>query len=138
MDGLPMEADVLFESSSTLFTIDSSTYKLLYKAYTEADMKELLEKLLTCMDRDGIIPNKIFFLDALGGIGSSDYLHNLVPILMTESVNQHPLITKVNNWEEDRDSVEEFFEDGVISEVTNWVGPPFITSTVGLDWAVVL
>ncbi|CAI9777622.1 unnamed protein product [Fraxinus pennsylvanica] len=54
-----------------LFPIDSSTYKLLYKAYTKADMKELLQKLLTCMDRDGIIPNKRFFLDALGAIGSS-------------------------------------------------------------------
>ncbi|CAA2995099.1 pentatricopeptide repeat-containing At4g39620, chloroplastic [Olea europaea subsp. europaea] len=73
MNGLPMEADMLFESAHTsrLFPIDSSTYKLLYKAYTKADMKELLQKLLTCMDRDGIIPNKRFFLDALGAIGSS-------------------------------------------------------------------
>ncbi|CAI9777627.1 unnamed protein product [Fraxinus pennsylvanica] len=73
MNGLPMEADMLFESAHTsrLFPIDSSTYKLLYKAYTKADMKEPLQKLLTCMDRDGIIPNKRFFLDALGAIGSS-------------------------------------------------------------------
>lgn len=72
-NGLPMEADMLFESanSSGMFRVDSSTYKLLYNAYTKADMKELLEKLLVCMDKDGIIPNKRFFLDALGALGSS-------------------------------------------------------------------
>ncbi|MCD7462579.1 hypothetical protein HAX54_048830 [Datura stramonium] len=43
MNGLPVEAHVLFESihSAKSFPIDSSTYKLLYKAYTKADMKEL-------------------------------------------------------------------------------------------------
>ncbi|CAK9148767.1 unnamed protein product [Ilex paraguariensis] len=73
MNGLPMEADMLFESACTTktFRIDSSTYKLLYKAYTKADMKELLQKLMAQMDRDGIIPNKRFFLDALGAFGSS-------------------------------------------------------------------
>ncbi|KAK4417259.1 Pentatricopeptide repeat-containing protein PPR5, chloroplastic [Sesamum alatum] len=73
MNGLPMEADMLFESArrSQMFAVDSSTYKLLYKAYTKADMKELIEKLLMYMDKDGIIPNKRFFLDALGAIGSS-------------------------------------------------------------------
>ncbi|XP_055833362.1 pentatricopeptide repeat-containing protein PPR5 homolog, chloroplastic [Solanum dulcamara] len=72
MNGLPMEAHVLFESihSAKSFPIDSSTYKLLYKAYTKADMKELVQNLLTCMDKDGIIPNKKFFLDALGAFGS--------------------------------------------------------------------
>ncbi|KAL6583151.1 hypothetical protein OROMI_005229 [Orobanche minor] len=72
-NGLPMEADVLFERAHAagMFGIDSSTYKLLYKAYTRADMKELIEKLLVCMDRDGIVPNKRFFLDALGAFGSS-------------------------------------------------------------------
>ncbi|XP_049391882.1 pentatricopeptide repeat-containing protein PPR5 homolog, chloroplastic [Solanum stenotomum] len=73
MNGLPMEAHLLFESihSAKAFPIDSSTYKLLYKAYTKADMKELVQKLLTCMDEDGIIPNKKFFLDALGAFGSA-------------------------------------------------------------------
>nr|XP_016444053.1 PREDICTED: pentatricopeptide repeat-containing protein At4g39620, chloroplastic-like [Nicotiana tabacum] len=72
MNGLPVEADALFESihSAKAFPIDSSTYKLLYKAYTKADMKELVQKLLTCMDKDGIIPNKKFFLDALGAFGT--------------------------------------------------------------------
>ncbi|KAL3339660.1 hypothetical protein AABB24_028323 [Solanum stoloniferum] len=73
MNGLPKEAHLLFESihSTKAFPIDSSTYKLLYKAYTKADMKELVQKLLTCMDEDGIIPNKKFFLDALGAFGSA-------------------------------------------------------------------
>lgn len=72
-NGLPTEADALFESarSSRVCRINSSTYKLLYKAYTKADMNELLQKLLKHMDKDGIIPNKRFFLDALGAFGSS-------------------------------------------------------------------
>ncbi|KAK4382029.1 Pentatricopeptide repeat-containing protein, chloroplastic [Sesamum angolense] len=72
-NALPMEADMLFESArrSRMFSVDSSTYKLLYKAYTKADMKEPIEKLLMYMDKDGIIPNKRFFLDALGAVGSS-------------------------------------------------------------------
>ncbi|XAR73325.1 hypothetical protein NMG60_11007251 [Bertholletia excelsa] len=72
MNGLPMEADKLFESAcKARVSRDSSTYKLLYKAYTKANMKELLQKLLMHMDKDGIIPNKRFFLDALGALGSS-------------------------------------------------------------------
>lgn len=73
-NGLPMEAHVLFENAhnSKRFPIVSSTYKLLYKAYTKAGMKELVKKLLLYMDKDGIIPNKTFFLDALGAISSSD------------------------------------------------------------------
>ncbi|XP_073280297.1 pentatricopeptide repeat-containing protein At4g39620, chloroplastic-like [Primulina huaijiensis] len=72
-NALPMEADVLFESMcrTKKFQVDSSTYKLLYKAYSKADMKDLVQKLLVYMDKDGIIPNKRFFLDALGAIGSS-------------------------------------------------------------------
>lgn len=72
-NSLPMEADMLFESAraSRMLPVDSTTYKLLYKAYTKADMKELVEKLLVCMDKDGIVPNKRFFLDALGALGSS-------------------------------------------------------------------
>ncbi|KAK4356627.1 hypothetical protein RND71_025598 [Anisodus tanguticus] len=73
MNGLAMKAHVLFESihSARTFPIDSSTYKLLYKSYTKADMKELVQSMLTCMDKDGIIPNKKFFLDALGAFGSA-------------------------------------------------------------------
>ncbi|XP_028089414.1 pentatricopeptide repeat-containing protein PPR5 homolog, chloroplastic-like isoform X2 [Camellia sinensis] len=72
MNGLPLEADRLFESTrnNTGVSPDSSTYKLLYKAYTKANMKELLQKLLVHMDKDAIIPNKRFFLDALGAFGS--------------------------------------------------------------------
>ncbi|KAF7840010.1 pentatricopeptide repeat-containing protein [Senna tora] len=71
MNGLPMEADVLFERASSIQVFpDSSTYKLLYKAYTKANLKELLDKLLKHMEKDGIVPNKRFFLDALGAVGS--------------------------------------------------------------------
>ncbi|XP_059624345.1 pentatricopeptide repeat-containing protein At4g39620, chloroplastic isoform X2 [Cornus florida] len=67
MNGLPVEAAMLFETARNAGVLpDSSTYKLLYKAYTKANMKELLQKLLKHMDGDGIIPNKRFFLDALG------------------------------------------------------------------------
>ncbi|KAL7613674.1 hypothetical protein Lser_V15G08769 [Lactuca serriola] len=73
VNGLPLEADKLFESASNsgVIPVDSSTYKLLYKSYTKSNMKELLQKLLKHMDRDGIVPNKRFFLDALGALGSS-------------------------------------------------------------------
>ncbi|KAI4345196.1 hypothetical protein L6164_012341 [Bauhinia variegata] len=70
MNGLPMEADLLFERAISLQVVPgSTTYKLLYKAYTKANLKELLDKLLKHMDIDGIVPNKRFFLDALGAIG---------------------------------------------------------------------
>lgn len=72
MNGLPMEADLLLERARKNRPFPgSSTYKLLYKAYTKADQKELLEKLLKLMDSDGILPNKRFFLEALGAFGSS-------------------------------------------------------------------
>ncbi|XP_051140470.1 pentatricopeptide repeat-containing protein At4g39620, chloroplastic [Andrographis paniculata] len=93
-NGLPMEADKLFvrTRAARLFPIDSSTYKLLYKAYVKADMKELIQKLLVDMDKDGIIPNKRFFLDALGAFASSppaskksisrkDVLHEELPVV---------------------------------------------------------
>ncbi|KAK9272574.1 hypothetical protein L1049_002948 [Liquidambar formosana] len=71
-NGLPKEADLLFESACNMRVLpDSSTYKLLYKAYTKANMKDLLQNLLKHMDRDGIVPNKRFFLEALGAFGSS-------------------------------------------------------------------
>ncbi|XP_052192599.1 pentatricopeptide repeat-containing protein PPR5 homolog, chloroplastic [Diospyros lotus] len=73
MNGLAMEADRLFHSArnSAKLSVDSSTYKLLYKAYTKANMKDLLQRLLTQMNTDGVIPNKKFFLDALGAFGTS-------------------------------------------------------------------
>lgn len=72
INGLPQEADSLFARARRVNIFpDASTYKLLYKAYTKANSKELLDKLLKHMDKDGVIPNKRFFLDALGAIGSS-------------------------------------------------------------------
>lgn len=72
MNGLPEEADVLFEHMQGLGVVpDSTTYKLLYKAYTKSNKKDLVEKLLKHMDRDGIVPNKRFFLEALEVFGSS-------------------------------------------------------------------
>ncbi|GMH06634.1 hypothetical protein Nepgr_008474 [Nepenthes gracilis] len=72
MNKLPMEAEKLLESSRSIGVCpDSSTYKILYRAYTKANMKELLQELLKHMERDRIIPNKRFFLDALGAFGSS-------------------------------------------------------------------
>ncbi|XP_057492108.1 pentatricopeptide repeat-containing protein At4g39620, chloroplastic-like [Actinidia eriantha] len=71
MNGLPKEADQLFESACKAgVSPDSSTYKLLYKTYTKGNMKELLQKVLMHMDKDGIIPKKRFFVDALGAFGS--------------------------------------------------------------------
>lgn len=71
MTGLPFEADALFERASSIHAFpNSSTYKLLYKAYTKANLKELIDKLVKHMDKDGIVPNKRFFLDALGAVGS--------------------------------------------------------------------
>ncbi|XP_028755124.1 pentatricopeptide repeat-containing protein At4g39620, chloroplastic [Neltuma alba] len=72
MNGLPTEADALFERARSMQVfLDSSTYKLLYAAYTKAGLKEYLAKLLKHMDKDGIVPNKRFFLDALAAFGSS-------------------------------------------------------------------
>ncbi|XP_024961313.1 pentatricopeptide repeat-containing protein At4g39620, chloroplastic-like isoform X1 [Cynara cardunculus var. scolymus] len=61
LNGLTMEADRLFETacSSEMFRVDSSTYKLLYKSYTKANMKELLQKLMKHMDRDGTHENDL-------------------------------------------------------------------------------
>ncbi|KAH9610909.1 hypothetical protein KSS87_006585 [Heliosperma pusillum] len=73
MNGIPMEAHALLESARDFgVRPDSSTYKLLYKAYTKANMKELLQELSRHMDKDGIVPNKRFFLEALGAFGSSE------------------------------------------------------------------
>ena len=73
MNGLPTEADKLFEEAQSMGLLpDSSTYKLLYKAYTKANMKDFAQKLLKHMDSNGVTPNKRFFLDALGALRSSD------------------------------------------------------------------
>ncbi|KAG2241572.1 hypothetical protein Bca52824_096442 [Brassica carinata] len=71
LNGLHMEADKLFYNASA-FRVhpDASTYKLLYKAYTKADMKEHVQMLMKKMERDGIVPNKRFFLEALEAFGS--------------------------------------------------------------------
>ncbi|XP_007048085.2 PREDICTED: pentatricopeptide repeat-containing protein At4g39620, chloroplastic [Theobroma cacao] len=70
-NGLHMEADRLFENAHKMGVIrDSSTYKLLYKAYTKANMKDLMQKLVKQMEKDGIVPNKRFFLEALEAFGS--------------------------------------------------------------------
>ncbi|KAF8109585.1 hypothetical protein N665_0094s0052 [Sinapis alba] len=71
LNGLHMEADKLFHNASA-FRVhpDSSTYKLLYKAYTKADMKENVQLLMKKMEKDGIVPNKRFFLEALEAFGS--------------------------------------------------------------------
>ncbi|XP_031496885.1 pentatricopeptide repeat-containing protein PPR5 homolog, chloroplastic [Nymphaea colorata] len=72
-NGLPAEASLLLEYARTKSLLpNASTYKLLYKAYTKANMKDLLQELLKQMDSDGVIPNKKFFLEALGAITSSE------------------------------------------------------------------
>ncbi|KAK9233571.1 hypothetical protein WN943_023822 [Citrus x changshan-huyou] len=59
LNGMTLEADLLFENShKTRVTPDSLTYKLLYKAHTKANMKELVQKLLKCMEQNGMVPNK--------------------------------------------------------------------------------
>ncbi|MCD9645647.1 hypothetical protein HAX54_034692 [Datura stramonium] len=49
------------------------TYNILLRAFAQAKNveQELGQKLLTCMDKSGIIPNKKFFLDALEAFGSA-------------------------------------------------------------------
>jgi pentatricopeptide repeat protein len=70
-NGLYIEADKLFHNASA-FRVhpDASTYKFLYKAYTKADMKEQVQILMKKMEKDGIVPNKRFFLEALEVFGS--------------------------------------------------------------------
>ena len=59
LNGMTLEADLLFENSHKMrVTPDSLTYKLLYKAHTKANMKELVQKLLKCMEQNGMVPNK--------------------------------------------------------------------------------
>ncbi|KAJ4898682.1 hypothetical protein Rs2_12633 [Raphanus sativus] len=67
LNGLHVEADKLFHNASAFgVKPGASTYKLLYKAYTKADMKENVQMLMKKMDKkDGIVPNNRFFLEAL-------------------------------------------------------------------------
>ncbi|CAN1224349.1 Pentatricopeptide repeat-containing protein At4g39620, chloroplastic [Linum grandiflorum] len=73
MNKLHNEAQALVESARGLgVSPDSSSYKLLYKAYTKANNKELVQKLLKRMEKEGIVvQDSKFFLDALGDSQSS-------------------------------------------------------------------
>jgi pentatricopeptide repeat protein len=72
MNRLPMEADRLLDTAIENGVVpNASTYKLLYKAYTRANDKMLVQKLLQRMNKQGIVPNKKFFLDALEAFGNS-------------------------------------------------------------------
>uniref|UniRef100_A0ACD5ZIR7 Uncharacterized protein n=1 Tax=Avena sativa TaxID=4498 RepID=A0ACD5ZIR7_AVESA len=72
MNRLPMEADRLLDTAIEKgAVVSASTYKLLYKAYTRANDKMLVQKLLQRMNKQGIVPNKKFFLDALEAFGTS-------------------------------------------------------------------
>ncbi|KAL2907145.1 hypothetical protein RDABS01_005855 [Bienertia sinuspersici] len=95
-NNLPMEADMLLDSTQEIgVRPNSSTYKLLYKAYTKANMKDLLQKLLKRMDQDGIIPNKRFFLEALGAFGSSTTTEK--PAAGTKDTGRHTVDTNACN-----------------------------------------
>nr|CAB3451103.1 unnamed protein product [Digitaria exilis] len=73
MNGLHIEADRLLDTVLQKGVVPSgSTYKLLYKAYTKANDKVLVQKLLKRMNKQGIVPNKKFFLDALEAFGTSE------------------------------------------------------------------
>ena len=73
MNGLHTEADRLLDTALQKGVVPSgSTYKLLYKAYTKVNDKVLVQKLLKRMNKQGIVPNKKFFLDALEAFGTSD------------------------------------------------------------------
>lgn len=73
LNALPMEAHKLFESANSIGVVpNTATYKLLYKAYTKANTRELLGSLFRHMEKDGIMPNKMFIVDALGTLSSSE------------------------------------------------------------------
>ena len=77
MNGLHTEADRLLDTALQKGVVPSgSTYKLLYKAYTKVNDKVLVQKLLKRMNKQGIVPNKKFFLDALEAFGTSDSERN--------------------------------------------------------------
>ncbi|KAG2661611.1 pentatricopeptide repeat-containing protein PPR5, chloroplastic [Panicum virgatum] len=73
MNCLHTEADRLLDTALQKGVVPSgSTYKLLYKAYTKVNDKVLVQKLLERMNKQGIVPNKKFFLDALEAFGTSE------------------------------------------------------------------
>jgi len=73
VNGLHTEADRLLDTALQKGVVPSgSTYKLLYKAYTKVNDKVLVQKLLERMNKQGIVPNKKFFLDALEAFGTSE------------------------------------------------------------------
>ncbi|KAJ0693450.1 putative pentatricopeptide repeat-containing protein PPR5 [Helianthus annuus] len=88
LNSLPVEADKSFETAcnSGMFRINSLTYKLLYKSYTKANMTDLIQKLLKHVDRDGIVPNKRFFLEALGALGSSRANQDAILLLLLKLI----------------------------------------------------
>jgi pentatricopeptide repeat protein len=73
INGVPSEAsELLNDVVRKGFVVPNlSTYKLLYKAFTKATRKDLVDVLLKRMDEQGIVPNKKFFLDALEAFGSA-------------------------------------------------------------------
>ncbi|KAK3155297.1 hypothetical protein QOZ80_2BG0201450 [Eleusine coracana subsp. coracana] len=80
MNGLHVEADRLLDTAIQKGFIPSgSTYKLLYKAYTKANNKDLVQQLLKRMNKQGIVPNKKFFLDALEAFGTSERKPRTLP-----------------------------------------------------------
>ncbi|XP_062220303.1 pentatricopeptide repeat-containing protein PPR5, chloroplastic-like [Phragmites australis] len=73
MNGLHIEADRLLDTAIQKGVVPSgSTYKLLYKAYTKVNDQDLVQKLLKRMNKQGIVPNKKFFLDALEAFGTTE------------------------------------------------------------------
>jgi hypothetical protein len=80
MNDLHMEADRLLDTAIQKGLIPGgSTYKLLYKAYTKANNKDLVQKLLDIMNKQGIVPNKKFFVDALEAFGTSKRKPRILP-----------------------------------------------------------
>ncbi|XP_020589669.1 pentatricopeptide repeat-containing protein At4g39620, chloroplastic-like [Phalaenopsis equestris] len=71
MNGLPFEADKLLEVADKRgFVLKSSTYRLLYKAYSKANIRELVDKLMKRMEQEGIVANKKFFWGAVEAFGA--------------------------------------------------------------------
>jgi pentatricopeptide repeat protein len=80
LNGLHMEADRLLDTAIQKGLIPGgSTYKLLYKGYTKANNKDLVQKLLDRMNKQGIIPNKKFFLNAFEAFGTSKRKPRILP-----------------------------------------------------------
>jgi pentatricopeptide repeat protein len=86
MNGLHTEADQLLDTALQKCVVpNGSTYKLLYKAYTKANDKVLVQKLLKRMNNQGIVPNKKFFLNALEAFGTSERKPRTSPAINSAS-----------------------------------------------------